>query len=73
MQRLICKDCDIIVDLRVDPDDKTDWPLHKCSKTRRAEPFSTSIGVPKIETREFPPDEPKRVENLSYLMIGPRP
>jgi hypothetical protein len=53
MQRLICKDCDITADLRVDADDKTNWPLHKCRKTRKAEPFSTVIGVPKIPVRNW--------------------
>lgn len=76
MQRLICKDCDLYADLRVDPDDKTNWPLHKCRKTRKAEEFSTTIGVPAIPVKQWTEDDLKPETpppNLGYLMIGPRP
>lgn len=52
-QRLVCKDCEITADMRVNPDDNTNWPLHKCSKTRKAAPFSTVIGVPKMPVRNW--------------------
>lgn len=52
-QRLVCKDCPITADIRVDPDDSTGWPLHKCSKTRKAEKFSTVIGIPKMPVRNW--------------------
>lgn len=69
MQRLICKDCAVTADMRVNPDDKTNWPLHKCSKTRRAEPFSTVIGVPKPPVRDFSEfDEPKG-DPYPYLKV----
>jgi hypothetical protein len=69
MQRLICKDCDIIADLRVDADDKTNWPLHKCRKTRKAEQFSTVIGVPKMPVRDLSEfDEPK-ADPYPYLKV----
>jgi hypothetical protein len=75
VKRLTCKRCDIVVDLRCS-DDTSDWPMHKCQATRKAEPFTSSKDVPKIPKREWTEDElkPERPpKNLGYLMIGQRP
>jgi hypothetical protein len=71
VQRLSCKRCDIFADLRIS-DNPADWPQHKCRATRKAEPFTCSNPVPPIPHAELPPEEPKPIKNLGYLMIGPR-
>ena len=58
--RLVCKNCSIIADMRVDADDKTNWPLHRCGKTNKAEPFSTVIGVPKPPVSLWATEEAKK-------------
>jgi hypothetical protein len=62
--------CGAYYDVAVMVSKPDDWPLHKCSQTHRAEPFDWWGEVPKVQTRELPPEDTQPVTDpYPYIRV----
>lgn len=68
---LRCDACDREVETRVDPEDRTTWPLHRCGRLHDPQPFTTAEPLIIRLARDYRNPDPIHNERVAAL-LAPR-